>query len=648
MKRKQLILTLLALFASINAFATIIDGIYYNFSGGEATVTNNGPSCYSGDVFIPKTISDNNGNEYTVTGIGYKAFCDCRNLTSVTFEEGSQLTTIGESAFQNCTGLTSIDIPDGVTTISKYAFYNCGLTSLFIPKSVTSMVRAFPRCVNLESIVVDDENPTYYSPDNCNAIIRKNDMTLVQGCNNTVIPDGVRYIGPDAFSGCSFTTVSIPESVEYLGNGAYGGATIDNIVIPTSITSIGESCFSGATINHIEIPYSETPITYSCYEESYHARTVFTQATIGTLVIDRKFSLNSSTDYVAPFFLTSIDKLYEGLHGVNWYSSATINDFYLPEGLMDVNQNTSFQKYDGAVYKYGGGKSTINHLHIPEGVLSITKIYSAGTDIYIPSTVTSIADDAFSEYNLPWNNRLCITIYAKGPLAISENTFSSYDIEGATLYVPYGCKAAYEAAGWNGFREIIEINTVNIGSSGFATYCSPNALDFTGITDVRAYVASDFDPATNTLTMTRVMEVPAGEGLYIIGNEGSYEIPETTTDAVYTNLLIGAARATFIEPTESKGSKTNFILADGIHGIGFYSLSEYGWLAGGKAYLQLPTESVSGVKAINLVFDDDATGIASPKFSHEGKDVIYNLAGQQVNKAQKGLYIIKGKKVINK
>ena len=619
MKRKQLILTLLALFASVNAFADYIDGIYYSFSGGEATVTSNSSNSYSGDVVIPETVTDKNDNTYTVTSIGYQAFYNCSGLTSVSIP--NTVKTIGESAFQNCTGLTSIDIPDGVTTISKYAFYGCGLTSLFIPKSVTSLVRAFPSCVNLESIVVDDENPTYSSPNNCNAIIRMNNMTLVQGCSNTVIPDGVTSIGLDAFRGCSFSTVSIPESVTSLNDWAYGGATINDIVIPTSIKSIGESCFSGATINHIEIPYSETPITYSCYEESYHARTVFTQATIDTLVIDRKFSRNSSmTDYyVAPFFETTIDKLYEGLHGVNWYSSATINDFYLPEGLTDVNQNTSFKEYSSA-FNFIGGKSTINHLHIPEGVLSITKIYSAGTEICIPSSVTSIADDAFSEYNLPWNNRLCITIYAQGPLAISENTFSSYVSESATLYVPYGCKADYEAAGWNGFREIIEINTVNVGSSGFATYCSPNALDFSGITDVRAYVCSDYDSETNTLMMTRVTEVPAGEGLYIVGNEGSYEIPETTTDAVYSNLLIGVARATYIEPTE--GSKTNLILADGIHGIGFYTLSQYGWLAGGKAYLQLPTESVSSVKAFNLVFDDDATGIASPKFSPEGKDVL--------------------------
>lgn len=232
------------------------------------------------------------------------------------------------------------------------------------------------------------------------------------------------------------------------------------------------------------------------------------------------------------------------------------------------------------------------------------------------------------------------------PNALYDDVFRESHIEHITLYVPAGTVKAYTAAGWTGFKEIIETNTVNVGSTGFATYCSPNALDFSGVTDIKAYVASDFESGTNTLTLTRVTEVPAGEGLYIVGTAGSYEIPEITTDAVYSNLLKGVTRATTVSPTD--GSNTNFILSNGSHGVGFYTLSAEGELAGGKAYLQLPTASVAGVKALNLVFDDDATGIDfNPVLSKEER-VIYNIAGQRVSKAQKGLYIIDGKKVFIK
>ena len=83
--KKQLLLLFLALlplFAS--AYDAEIDGIYYNFSGGKASVTyrdlyNNS---YSGSVSIPSSVSYN-GKTYSVTSIGVYAFYDCKGLTSI-------------------------------------------------------------------------------------------------------------------------------------------------------------------------------------------------------------------------------------------------------------------------------------------------------------------------------------------------------------------------------------------------------------------------------------------------------------------------------------------------------------------------------------------------------------------------------------
>ena len=45
----------------------------------------------------------------------------------------NSVTSIGEFAFYNCSDLTTINIPDGVNSIGKYAFYNCsGLTSVLV------------------------------------------------------------------------------------------------------------------------------------------------------------------------------------------------------------------------------------------------------------------------------------------------------------------------------------------------------------------------------------------------------------------------------------------------------------------------------------------------------------------------------------
>ena len=46
--------------------------------------------------------------------------------------------------------------------------------------------------------------------------------------------------------------------------------------------------------------------------------------------------------------------------------------------------------------------------------------------------------------------------------------------------------------------------------------------------------------------------------------------------------------------------------------------------------------------------DELITGVASPKSSPEGNDFIYNLAGQRLNKPQKGINITNGRKVLVK
>ncbi len=90
----------------------------------------------------------------SVTSIGDWAFYNCTGLTSITI--GNSVTSIGDDAFYNCTGLTSITIPNSVTSIGRYAFYNCtGLTSITIPNSVTSIGRyAFDGCTGLTSVTI--------------------------------------------------------------------------------------------------------------------------------------------------------------------------------------------------------------------------------------------------------------------------------------------------------------------------------------------------------------------------------------------------------------------------------------------------------------------------------------------------------------
>ncbi len=105
---------------SLWAYDAKIGGIYYDFSGTEATVTYNSAFNYSygGFVTIPSTITYN-GNTYNVTSIGYKAFFHCETLNGITIP--NSVTSIGQEAFASC-GLRSITIPSSVTEIGDCAF----------------------------------------------------------------------------------------------------------------------------------------------------------------------------------------------------------------------------------------------------------------------------------------------------------------------------------------------------------------------------------------------------------------------------------------------------------------------------------------------------------------------------------------------
>ena len=220
----------------------------------------------------------------SVETIGYAAFCEYKNLQTVTFEQneisgaslqsGSGLKIIESDAFTWCTRLTSIELPASVTNINGYAFDHCsslrsveipnsvtdvgswafrdctGLTDVTIGSGVTSIeTTVFQDCTGLTSITVASGNTKYHSAGNC--LIETASKKLILGCRTSVIPtDGsVTSIYTNAFLNCSsLSSISIPASVTNIGDSAFSGCTnLTSIIIPDSVTLIGPIAFSGCT-----------------------------------------------------------------------------------------------------------------------------------------------------------------------------------------------------------------------------------------------------------------------------------------------------------------------------------------------------------------------------------------------------------------
>ena len=196
---------------------------------------------------------------------------------------------------------------------------------------------------------------------------------------------------------------------------------------------------------------------------------------------------------------------------------------------------------------------------------------------------------------------------------------------------------------------------IKMGANGIATYSNSCDLNFTSVSGLKAYIGSGYNPATGDLTMTRVYEVPAGEGLILKGAADSYEVPYEETSAYYANLLVGVPTTTTVNPTD--GDYTNFILAnDELKVIGFYPLASAGEIGPNKAYLQLPTSILppASARQFRMVFEDEEEGTTgiSASLNNKGQMMndkpIFDLQGRRVVKPTRGLYIKDGKKIMVK
>lgn len=93
-----------------------------------------------------------------------------------------------------------------------------------------------------------------------------------------------------------------------------------------------------------------------------------------------------------------------------------------------------------------------------------------------------------------------------------------------------------------------------------------------------------------------------------------------------------------------------YIMSYGQNGLGFYKYAIGKTLSAHKAYLVYQHPAGAQARSLRMVFDEgEETGIEAPlPTSIEGEEVIYNLQGVRLNKLQKGINIVNGKKIIVK
>ncbi|MBE6212778.1 MAG: hypothetical protein E7129_06550 [Rikenellaceae bacterium] len=86
--------------------------------------TESHPSQLGSNLYINGELATNLVIPQSVSSIAPFAFYNCDNIENVTISEG--VVTIGTSAFEECSNLVTVDIPNSVFTIEKAAFYDSG------------------------------------------------------------------------------------------------------------------------------------------------------------------------------------------------------------------------------------------------------------------------------------------------------------------------------------------------------------------------------------------------------------------------------------------------------------------------------------------------------------------------------------------
>ena len=654
------LLALLPLAASADAVE--INGIYYYLipKGNAAEVTSN-PNKYSGTVVIPETVTYNDVT-YSVTNIGNDAFYGCNGLTSITIP--NSVTTIGYSAFYKCSGLSSIVIPNSVTSIGGAAFSGCsGLTSISIGNSVTNIKEeAFQGCSRLTSVNISDmaawcsivfsdsySNPLskakslYLNGEKVTNLIIPNSVTSIKnyafyGCSSLTsitIPNSVTSIGSDALAGCSsLTNITIPNSVTSIANHAFDGCSgLTSITIPNSVTSIGSyAFFCSSSLTSITIPNSVTSI-------GSYAFTVCSSLT--------SITIPNSVTYIGKYAFSCCDQLtdvYCYAKKVPSTDATTFDDSYINYATLHVPESaiesykartpwSGFQKI--VSIESGGqlfdmtvkvdkafGKVTYGTTNITDGQQTFN--VKEGSNVLLTLTPTA----GFKVSKVMVNGEDKTADVVNGQLTLSNITANM------TVTVTFG------TAG--------DCAMVTVGSQGVVTFSPVSDVDFTSVSGVKAYIGSGFNRKTGVLTMTRVYDVPAGEGLLLKGASGTYQIPYQQSYSIYSNLLKGVSSETNLSATT--GGYVNYVLSSGSSGTGFYRVPASGTtLAAGHAYLQIPAETAAGSRALSISFDDEdeATAISDVE-RQDDESAVYDLQGRRVEQPRSGLYIRNGKKVIIK
>ena len=519
--------------------------LYYNITSSSepftVEVTHNNYETYNfNTIDIPETIVYE-GITYSVTGIGEEAF-NSSSLASIVIP--NSITYIGERAFY-MSQLTSVQIPNSVIRINYGAFELCGalesiklgeninfigagafaechnLTSIEIPKNVETIGNyVFYLCGNLTSISVDAQNKRYGSFGNCNAIVDCQTNTLVAGCKNTTIPDGVTYIGDGCFAGLVIDSIVIPPSVKGLGSNVFNFSAIATIYCyAPNAPLVNESSLSLFTEPTLYVPCESL--------EAYKAHEVWGKfANIKCIEEEEE-----TTSYI---YYTSSDGNIVNPTNANGFGANIISNTY--------ENGQGIITFDGPVTSIGQEAfyacTSLTSISIPNSVTTIGHLAFTGcsslTSITIPKSVTDIGKSQVGETY-------------RGPVFTYCPALTSIVVEGNPIYDSRdNCNAIIQTA-TNTLIAGCQNTTIPNSVTSIGDYAFNGCSSLTSITIPNHITNIQSNPFLSCSSLATIV-VESGNPIYD-SRDNCNAIIQTTTNT----LIAGCQNTTIPESVTSIG-----------------------------------------------------------------------------------------------
>lgn len=272
------------------------------------------PEIIGSNAFRGKNITSFTSTAF-VKFIDPQAFSDCQNLRSIKLNQG--LLEIRSRAFENCP-VEEIEIPSTVYHLGADILSGSRVKKITVGRNLFLLNPwAFKPQLNtddVEFIFTDDDaafDPMTYvsfSGDDHKEIIdifcpfdaiwipegvESLDLHLVRRPDSyisdryigystwynrsnvklIILPDSLKRIAKNSFSGADIKFIAIPDTMEELEESVFNNSELTSIQLGNNLKKIGNSCFSNSALKRIVIPDSIKEIEdyafYSCHDLAY-------------------------------------------------------------------------------------------------------------------------------------------------------------------------------------------------------------------------------------------------------------------------------------------------------------------------------------------------------------------------------------------